>query len=73
VFRANAVGSCQIQPEVLMNLKLKDPMNQNSSFQFEKNEAAAEKGGGINLEPLAVKKGSGMLIHFFLAICVNNM
>jgi len=40
-----------------MNLKLKDPTNQNPSFQFKKNEAAAaKKGGGINLEPLAIKK-----------------
>jgi len=31
------VGGYQNQPnEVLMNLKLKDPTNQNSSFQFEK-------------------------------------
>jgi hypothetical protein len=40
---ANAVGSLQNQLKVLMNLKLKDPTNQNSSFQFEKNEAAAVK------------------------------
>jgi len=55
-----------------MNLKLKDPTNQNSSFQFEKNEAAdLKKGGGINLELLAVKKGSGLLVHFSLASCVS--
>jgi len=40
VFRANAVVSYQNQPdEFLMDLNLKDPTNQNSSFQFEKNEA----------------------------------
>jgi hypothetical protein len=43
VSRANAVGTLQNQPEVLMNLKLKDPTNQNSSLQFEKNEAASGK------------------------------
>jgi hypothetical protein len=39
------VGSCQIQPKVLMNMKLKDPTNRNPSFQFEKDEAAAVKKG----------------------------
>jgi len=33
VLRANAVGSLQNQPKVLMNLKLKDPTNQFPSFQ----------------------------------------
>jgi len=58
-----------------MNLKLKDPTNQNSSFQFEKKKmklVIKKKGGGINLKPQQ-KKSSGMLIHFLLALYVNYM
>jgi hypothetical protein len=37
---ASSVGSLQNQFKVLMNLKIKDPTSQNSSFQFEEKETA---------------------------------